>query len=215
MQTKILEKVARYEENLRDIPLDKLNIEYDGYYDTVRFINTESGELYKGELFDKRTGYRHDWTSAFVYTLIGEKRNYYLKHEEVRRIVKDYLDDPFRNVRQQYGYKLRVGYGNSVYGFISKNFTKTNKRDIHKFAIQLLIDYFAKSQVSISLFEKVGRYDKIIVEYLVNKNKTLEIEYGYDTGFSKYIFRFINNTTWKHNKNIEDLYRQLMLAFAI
>jgi hypothetical protein len=213
MQTRILEKVARYEENLRDIPLDKLKIEYDGYSDTVRFINTESGELYKGELFDKRTGYRHDWTSSFVYTLIGEKTNYYLKHEEVRGIVKNYLNMSYMQKRKKIRFYLRVDSDNDVFGLVSSYFNFTDKLELHKFIIEAISIENGINENAIVINEKIVKYGKIFVEYKVQNLCKFSMEYGYDNGFSCYrIYQYdnygviINLKEWRHNDRIRIIF---------
>jgi len=213
MQTKYLYRVAEYEKNLRDIPFENLLVEYDGYSDYVYFINNETGERYKGQLFDQRTGYRQDWTSAFVFTVIGEKVNYYLKHEKVKNIIKNYINMSFMMTNKKFRFFLRVDSDNEVFGVVSNYFNFTDKLDIHKFIIEAISIENSIQENDIRINERIVKYGKIFVDYLVQDKCKLSIEYGYDNGFSSYnIYHYEDNVAvvmvneWRHNQDIRILF---------
>ena len=217
-----LNKLVYYESCLIDIPLEDCKIELDRRLKQVRFFNQVTNEIYLSKLFNFRSSYRYDWTSAFIFTVLKEKLNYYLTPYESMDIIQGYIEKTQGYFIDDDRFYLRVDPLNKVYGIISRTFCKTDKNDIHEFILRTLqIQYELESVENIKTNQYIENYGKIIVEYCIDEQLVIKVKYGNDTGFSAYHISSWHKCSypvfyaWKHNQDVRDLYELLIKSIFI
>ena len=199
-----LEKLIKLENELVDVPLSQCTIEHLGENEII-FKNVFNQRRYKGTI-KRSNNTRTEWFSAFADTVL--ENSGFKQNGSISKTIEliNHLINVDLNMYIKFPFFLRVNSDNSIYGMIGRDFTKTDKLDIHQKVLNYLQNKFDSISVK-DYFE--GTKNKVVVLYKIKRDTIFRIVFGNDSGYSGYnIQNYTNglNEWWFHNDHIQNLY---------